>query len=438
MKNIILFFFIFFLTNITNSQLHTPIEGVYGREYIIVNYVDWGISFTIKDGNCGTKSYNGHQGTDFVIRSFPLMDSGIYVLAVDTGIVTFTQDGLFDRNMTSVPSLGLGNYIALKHSNLLYTYYGHLKKYSLLVSIGDTVLPGQRIAKIGSSGNSTDPHLHFELWYDSSYFIDPFKGSCGNSISYWKNTIVYDTVFNIWESGLINFVPILDSLRERGTPREYFHASDNYVTYWNLQYGIKNGDSTRIEWYKPNGSLHFKYTNYYSQDWHFYYYYSYIPRPAMSLVGKWKYKYYYNNNEVDTGHFYIGLNVNLKEKSLKKVTYKIISDSKIEVILPQNYLGKSATIYSLTGKLISVQNIENQKNFKIKLPKNEKSSVFLIRIKHSEGVATIKVVNYITFLLIPNIPNKPLDNSLKTVFPIWRTIMAHIKNYGEKFIFVKK
>ena len=87
MRNIIIPLFIIITTQFF-SQYHTPIEGIYGKEYIIVNYVDWGLSSSIKDHHCGSKTYNGHQGTDFVIRSFPLMDSGIFVLAVDTGIVT--------------------------------------------------------------------------------------------------------------------------------------------------------------------------------------------------------------------------------------------------------------------------------------------------------------------------------------------------------------
>lgn len=56
---------------------------------------------------------------------------------------------------------GYGNFIKLKHKDGLETYYGHCSK--LLVKEGDTVKKGQEIGKVGSTGNSTGPHLHFEV-----------------------------------------------------------------------------------------------------------------------------------------------------------------------------------------------------------------------------------------------------------------------------------
>ena len=56
---------------------------------------------------------------------------------------------------------GYGNYIELDHGNGLKTAYGHCDE--LLVTKGDVVSPGQVIAKMGSTGNSTGTHLHFEV-----------------------------------------------------------------------------------------------------------------------------------------------------------------------------------------------------------------------------------------------------------------------------------
>lgn len=55
----------------------------------------------------------------------------------------------------------LGNLIVITHSNGVQTYYGHSSK--LYVSAGDTVSQGQTIGAVGSTGNSTGPHLHFEI-----------------------------------------------------------------------------------------------------------------------------------------------------------------------------------------------------------------------------------------------------------------------------------
>ena len=54
-----------------------------------------------------------------------------------------------------------GNLLVITHSNGVQTYYGHCSK--LYASSGQTVSQGQTIAAVGSTGNSTGPHLHFEI-----------------------------------------------------------------------------------------------------------------------------------------------------------------------------------------------------------------------------------------------------------------------------------
>lgn len=56
---------------------------------------------------------------------------------------------------------GYGNYIIIDHGGNNFTLYGHCS--SLAVKVGDYVSQGQTIAYVGSSGNSTGPHLHFEI-----------------------------------------------------------------------------------------------------------------------------------------------------------------------------------------------------------------------------------------------------------------------------------
>ena len=56
---------------------------------------------------------------------------------------------------------GFGNCVMLKHANGYETLYGHLSK--ILVSVGQKIDIGQQIGKIGSTGRSTGPHLHYEV-----------------------------------------------------------------------------------------------------------------------------------------------------------------------------------------------------------------------------------------------------------------------------------
>ncbi|MBN1895925.1 M23 family metallopeptidase [bacterium] len=63
-----------------------------------------------------------------------------------------------------------GNMVILSHGNGYYSYYGHAMR--LLVEQGTSVKKGQTIALLGSSGISSAPHLHFEIWQDNNP-IDP-------------------------------------------------------------------------------------------------------------------------------------------------------------------------------------------------------------------------------------------------------------------------
>jgi murein DD-endopeptidase MepM/ murein hydrolase activator NlpD len=298
--------FSFSFNLIAQEFLSTPIAGQHLKDFITVNYVDWGLDNDWFDHKCHSKTYNGHQGTDFLIRSFAAMDSGVAVLAAASGTVIFVKNDLFDREKLSDVSKGFGNYIALNHSNGYQTYYAHIRKGSSRVKLGDFVNAGDTLALVGSSGNSSDPHLHFEVWYDSSFVVDPFKGNCGNSATLWLNPIAYDTSFRIWKSGLINFQPNLDTLREEPGSKDIFNFSeDESITYWNICYGVRKNDLLRIRWLRPNGQEWFSFDSKANQDFWYYYFWSYIDVPSLPDEGIWTVELLLNNNKIDEKKFRI-------------------------------------------------------------------------------------------------------------------------------------
>lgn len=93
----------------------------------------------------------GHYGLD--ICNGPVTVRGKPFLAADGGTVISASNGW---------NGGYGNMIRIRHSNGLETVYAHC--YSLSVVTGQKVTRGQVIGIIGSSGRSSGPHLHFEVW----------------------------------------------------------------------------------------------------------------------------------------------------------------------------------------------------------------------------------------------------------------------------------
>jgi len=110
----------------------------------------------------------GHEGVDI----FASPSTGI--VAHRDGTVLYVYDSCDDEDLplgsmccnSSDKLAGYGNVIIIKHvvdSNTTYfTLYAHLKQYSKLVSVGQTVYAGQKIATMGKSGISGGKHLHFE------------------------------------------------------------------------------------------------------------------------------------------------------------------------------------------------------------------------------------------------------------------------------------
>ncbi len=394
MKYLLLLTFFSFYTSIllfSQSPFGTPIEGDYGKEFIINNYVDWGIVGFPSDHECLSKTYGGHQGTDFQIRNIALMDSGVYVLAAEAGTVTAIQDGLFDREKMIDIEKGFGNFIAINHFNGFQTYYAHLKKESLLVSVGDTVSIGQRIAQVGSSGNSSDPHLHFEIWYDSTFIFDPFKGTCGNPTTLWSDPIPYDSSFFVWTSGTSNYLLDLDTVREEPIQIDTFYTFDDAISYWNIMAGLRAGDHLDIEWYEPGGQLWFNFNFPIDRDWWYYYFWFYID-VSLGNDGLWNVILKRNGVEVDSRKFVLQTVLSLFEFenntdnfTVYYTEYEVIIDSKME-----NHTTHSINIHDINGRLT-----EDFKSVTLPLEINNSKylpGVYILKIKTSDEYYTKKII----------------------------------------------
>ncbi|MDQ1178636.1 peptidoglycan DD-metalloendopeptidase family protein [Rhodococcus sp. SORGH_AS_0301] len=98
----------------------------------------------------GPRDGTAHQGTD-------------YAGPVGTPIYAYTDGTVREAG----PADGFGNWIVLDHridGAVVSTVYGHMSSDGVLVTTGEQVTAGQEIGLIGNAGQSTGPHLHFEIW----------------------------------------------------------------------------------------------------------------------------------------------------------------------------------------------------------------------------------------------------------------------------------
>jgi murein DD-endopeptidase MepM/ murein hydrolase activator NlpD len=208
-------------SNKTSQGLGWPVGCALGEDCNISFYPD--IDGDGKAFDCGS-SYTKHEGTDIAV-TWEKMDEGMPVFAALDGEVKWVFDGKYDRcpytsnpdcqKPSAHPGPGVssgymvsteagnycknggsgcywyfygGNVVVILHDSstgVFATRYDHLKKNSILVTPGQKVKKGQKIAEVGSAGRSTGPHLHFEVWKSTWY--DPFdpwgQGQCGSASS---------------------------------------------------------------------------------------------------------------------------------------------------------------------------------------------------------------------------------------------------------------
>jgi murein DD-endopeptidase MepM/ murein hydrolase activator NlpD len=106
-------------------------------------------------GNITQVYYPWHQGLDIALPT------GYSCVAAKAGVIEFAGW-----------STGYGYNVLINHGDGSKTRYAHFSRISVVG--GQTVSQGQEVGKIGSTGWSTGPHLHFEI-IENGYFVDPLR-----------------------------------------------------------------------------------------------------------------------------------------------------------------------------------------------------------------------------------------------------------------------
>ena len=281
--------------------------GFYG----ISNFVDTNQTTSkIKDYNCGSRTYDNHMGTDFFTFPFgwhKMEEDAVEVIAAADGVIIYKYDQKIDTvcvNCTpsSPADCWIWNAVYIRNTDGTICWYGHMKKGSATTKpIGASVVQGEYLGIVGSSGNSSGPHLHFEVWEDDKYekLLDPYAGTCninGSSTeSMWTSQEKYYNP-GINKVATASALPIVWACYEDGKGEKPFYKNTFNIgeTVYFPVYARDNvpgGESYKLKITKPSGAVLFNWelaaynANYSALMFYYYYDGTYINEP-----GQWKWE----------------------------------------------------------------------------------------------------------------------------------------------------
>jgi hypothetical protein len=220
------------------------------------NYVDLDPGAGVLDYDCHATSYDGHRGTDIVIRDFQEQYEGRAVLAAAPGLVVLTDDGNFDEEVAQ--NGNPANCVWLQHPDGTLSIYYHLRKWSVGVYVGEQVVEGQPLGLVGSSGSSTDPHLHFEVHAANGSVLDPWAGACDVHPSLWmsQQQDVFDDTVALHDAGLSTVTP--DNISIKYRPPDMRHVQQvpggTWQYAWLKMTDLHPGDRVTFTWLRPDGT----------------------------------------------------------------------------------------------------------------------------------------------------------------------------------------
>lgn len=243
-----------------------PLEKKLHDGLILVNYVDDDNTNAIVDYMGNPHAYNGHNGTDMTLYNFRHMDRGMLVFATAEGIVVQTEYSKPDRN-TEPPYPDTENHVMIRHDDGTFAWYLHLRKNSVTVEVGENVHRGQILGLVGSSGFSTDAHLHFEVGeYVGGVWNkrDPWNGTFNTLPSLWQNQELYvgTEPIRIYDMGVTTEAAVGGDLsnfpftlfKEKLTQPAVLGLTEPFIAVW-LQMQGQLGDDYTLEIRRPDNTV---------------------------------------------------------------------------------------------------------------------------------------------------------------------------------------
>jgi Peptidase family M23 len=243
-----------------------PVACRIGETCFVQNFVDHDTSDAAQDYTCGSRTYNGHDGTDIRLLDMQAEQAGVAVLAAADGKVARARDGVSDisvrvTGVAAVAGKECGNGLVIEHQGGWSTQYCHLKMGSVAVAPGQMVKAGTPLGQVGLSGETEFPHLHFTVRHNGTT-VDPFAydqpaEACSGGRSLWAAKLSKALAYKdreILNFGFSEITPTMDNI-ENGLVhlRTPGPRSDELVAYVRA-IGLRKGDEQVISVTYPDGS----------------------------------------------------------------------------------------------------------------------------------------------------------------------------------------
>jgi hypothetical protein len=254
------------LANAESIRLTLPVTCELGHNCVIQNYVDLDTSNGAQDYTCGTRTYDGHNGTDFRLTSMGTQRAGVHVVAAADGTVARMRDGVADASVkqSGKPPAGreCGNGIVITHPGGWETQYCHMERGSLMVKPGEAVKAGQKLGRIGLSGMTEYPHLHFTVRHQGNT-VDPFAynesgtAACGKGTSLWDQSLRSALGYHdrsVLNTGFAAEAVSMDAIENESIDPPSSAQSPAIVAYVRA-IGLKTGDKQGLVLRGPKGQV---------------------------------------------------------------------------------------------------------------------------------------------------------------------------------------
>jgi murein DD-endopeptidase MepM/ murein hydrolase activator NlpD len=248
-------------------ELQLPVACALKQTCFIQNYVDRDASPQAKDFMCGSRTYDAHNGTDIRLPTLAAQRAGVDVLAAADGEVLRRRDGVADVSvrsggMDAVRGAECGNGVIVAHGDGWETQYCHLARGSVAVRPGEKVRAGQPVGRIGLSGQTEYPHLHFTVRH-SGQIVDPFAfgaapGSCGGGSSLWapalRDLLAYETSA-VLNAGFASRAVTMEAIESGEAGGEALGPDSPALVAFVRTIGLQPGDEQTLKLRAPDGAI---------------------------------------------------------------------------------------------------------------------------------------------------------------------------------------